>query len=72
MTVRPKQSKKLSLLEAMVSTFIGFVLSYLMGLIIFPLIGFDIGYVQNFNVVLAYTLLSLIRGYFIRRLFNVF
>jgi predicted Na+-dependent transporter len=64
------QSKLESSMETCVSTTIGFLVSY----VAWPLAGwwFDVpvSTAQQFNIVAFFTVISLIRGYVIRRFFN--
>lgn len=64
------QSKKMSLTEACSSTFIGFVVSYISNLIILPIFSINISFTENFVLVCWFTVISIIRGYFVRRLFE--
>ena len=64
------QSKRHSFAEALANTASGFVISYIAGLYIFPAFGMAITPSQNFEVVGAYTVLSIVRSYIWRRLFN--
>lgn len=64
------QKRKHSLLEACISTAIGFVLAYLFNYICLPLFGFYPSHGQIFWYTVIFTVLSIIRGYFVRRLFN--
>lgn len=66
------QSKSASLVEALSSTAIGFALSYIAGLFIFPLFGLSVSAAQNFWITVAFTVISIARGYVLRRLFNHF
>lgn len=54
-----------SFLEACINTFVGFFLSYFLALAIIP-----VPPSQNIKIVLAFTVLSLLRSYLLRRLFN--
>lgn len=65
-----KQSKRHSALEASLNTFSGFVISYLAGFFIFPLLGWNLDYKQNFYAVSFYTVISIVRSYVWRRVFN--
>lgn len=63
------QKKKHSFVEALISTFVGFIVSLTAGIIIYPLFG-----ISNANHILGMTLiftaLSVVRGYYVRRLFD--
>ena len=64
------QRRYISLIEITISTAIGFGLSYLCAAIVFPLFGFPVTSRQNLSITGIFTLLSLVRGYGVRRLFN--
>jgi predicted membrane protein len=65
-----KQTKKQSLLESATNTAVGFVISLIATFIIFPLVGFESSFSKNLIVTAFFTIVSLARGYFIRRFFN--
>lgn len=64
------QSKKHSLLEVCLGTAIGFIIAYTANLIIFPVFGWSLGYGENFLLTCFFTVISIVRGYAVRRLFN--
>ena len=64
------QSKSHSLIEACAQTLIGFVQGILTQMALFPLYGFVPTLRQNFELVLAFTIVSLLRSYLVRRIFN--
>jgi hypothetical protein len=64
------QSRKFSAFEAAAGTAIGFATTWLFGQVIYPLVGVQINTAQNTAVVVFFTILSLLRGYGTRRLFN--
>jgi hypothetical protein len=67
------QSKKGSLLEALVNTGSGWLISYLVWLLIIaPVWGFNASPVEILGINLVFTLVSIVRGYVWRRLFNYF
>jgi hypothetical protein len=65
------QKKRHSLLEAVISTSIGFAVAFVMNLIVMPLV-FDVKptMTQNTVATVIFTIASLLRGYWVRRLFN--
>jgi hypothetical protein len=65
-----KQSKKKSLKETLTQTFSGLVVSFVIQLILYPLLGIPVTIGQNILITLVFVLASIIRGYLIRRLFN--
>lgn len=65
------QSKKSSLAEAILNTLVGFGINFTANLIILPAFGFtSLTLETNFYIGLAYTAVSMVRGYVIRRWFN--
>lgn len=64
------QSRLGSLVEAGLNTLIGFAINYTANLLIFPLFGFHISLSANLLMGLIYTIISVIRGYLLRRYFN--
>jgi len=64
------QPRHHSAAEAALNTASGFAISYLAGLFIFPAAGMPVTPSQNFVVVSAYTVISLVRSYVWRRAFN--
>ncbi len=64
------QTKKQSSLEALTNTLVGFVISYASTFIIFPLMGFESSAGKNIVVTLFFTVISYLRSYIIRRVFN--
>ena len=66
-----KQSKKHSLLEAVTSTLIGMGVSFTAQIIIFPIMGIDVRIEQNLILTTLFTAISIIRGYFVRRFFDL-
>ncbi len=64
------QSKKYSIIESVANTLIGLVTSFLIQLIIYPLLDILVSINQNIIITLVFFTVSIIRGYLIRRLFN--
>ena len=64
------QSRKHSAAETIASTAIGFGVSWIATIIVLPWFGFPATTGQAFGIVCIYTVLSLVRGYVVRRLFN--
>ena len=65
-----KQSKKLSLIEAISSTIIGLMTSFLIQIVIYPLLNIPVSIGQNIIITFVFFVASILRGYFVRRLFN--
>ena len=64
------QSKLDSLIEASINTFIGFVIAFISQLVFFPIVGIEVTLAQNFILTVLFTLVSISRGYLVRRYFN--
>ena len=64
------QTKKHSLLESIVNTITGILFNYLINLYILPLYGIKITNTQNFAMIFTFLILSTLKVYIIRRLFN--
>jgi len=64
------QSKRGSLIEAVTNTVVGYALAVATQFAVFPIYGLQVGVVENLGLGLAFTVVSLIRSYFLRRLFD--
>lgn len=65
-----KQTKKQSLTETVISTFIGLAVSLITQIVVFPLYGMEVSFNQNIQITIIFTFVSIARGYFVRRYFN--
>jgi len=65
-----QQTKVASLVEAIVGTIIGFISGVVTQVIVFPLYGINIPLHDNFSLVVVFTVVSAVRSYGVRRLFN--
>ena len=65
-----KQTKKFSLIESISNTIIGLITSFIIQIIIYPLLNIQVSIGQNILITFIFFSASIIRGYFIRRLFN--
>ena len=64
------QSPLGSLIEATINTAIGFGINLTAQRFVFPLFGFDPSFGTNLSIAAIFTLLSIARGYVVRRYFN--
>lgn len=64
------QSKKESLIEALINVGIGFLISLVASFIIYPLLGIPVTVTENLVIVMWFTAISIARSYIIRRYFN--
>jgi predicted membrane protein len=65
-----KQTKKQSLIESLTNTAVGFLISLAATFVIIPLVGYASTFSKNLIVTLFFTVVSIVRGYVIRRYFN--
>ena len=64
------QSRKMSIVEASFATATSYCVAIGSQLVIYPYFGIQITLAQNFGLAGAFTLISLVRGYMVRRAFN--
>ncbi len=64
------QTRLGSLVESWTNTTIGYVINVFAGLLIYPLFGADFSLAQNAGIGLIFTVISVLRGYAVRRWFN--
>lgn len=64
------QSRKHSLIESTTNTIVGFIVSLLIQLAIYPAMGIPVRFSQNIIITFVFTISSILRGYLIRRIFN--
>lgn len=64
------QLKKHSILESVVNVIVGFSINYCANILIFPYFGFHITPKQNISIGIIYTIISIVRSYALRRIFN--
>ena len=64
------QTKKGSLYEAVINTFIGFFITLALAPIVYPIFGHSFSMQQNLGIAAFFTIVSILRGYVVRRWFN--
>lgn len=64
------QTKTESIIETLANIATGMLISYLLGMIVYPLYGFNVTPGQNTEIVIIYTAVSMTRSYAWRRIFN--
>ena len=64
------QSRKHSLIEVVTSTLVGYVIALCSQMVIYPLYGIEFTFMQNVEIAAIFTVISIIRAYFFRRVFN--
>lgn len=65
-----KQSRIMSLMETVLSTTIGFVVALVTQWLVFPLFGFRPALVENLAITAIFTVVSILRQFFVRRAFE--
>jgi high-affinity Fe2+/Pb2+ permease len=65
------QSKKQSIFESVIQTLIGLATSILVQITIYPLMGIPVTFSQNLVITTVFFVVSMIRGYLVRRCFNL-
>jgi hypothetical protein len=64
------QSKTQSLIESITGTAIGYVTAVFVSMVVYPLFGFPVTFVQANALTVIFTILSVGRSYVVRRVFN--
>ena len=64
------QTKQMSFIEACINTFIGYCINIIAQLILFPIFNIHIAIHEHLLMGCVFTLISIVRSYYIRRLFN--
>lgn len=64
------QSRKMSGIEAVTSTAIGYLVALATQLAVFPLFQIEVSLSENLGIALIFTVVSIVRGYLVRRAFN--
>ena len=67
---RSGQSRRLSMLESLANLFVGFGASFLITYFVLPFWGLEPRPVEALEIVLVYTIISVVRSYGLRRLFE--
>lgn len=65
------QSRRKSMLEIAISTAIGFLVSLVLTAIVMPAFGYPTTWAHDFWITTIFTVASLVRGYCVRRAFEV-
>lgn len=64
------QSKLESFIETAINTAIGYLVALASQLMVFPLVGIHVPFSTNLEIGAWFTVISILRGYVIRRWFN--
>lgn len=65
------QSRRSSFIEALTNTVVGYLLNLVVQLIVYPLYGATFTLEQNLSIGLIFLVVSLVRSYVLRRIFNL-
>ena len=66
----PKQSRGMSLVEAITNVVVGFAVALLTQIAVFPVFGLQVSLSENLAIGLLFTTVSIARSYALRRLFE--
>ncbi len=64
------QTRMQSLLESFINVLIGYLVALGAQIVVFPLYGLEVSLNQNLQIGLIFTVVSIVRSYLLRRLFN--
>lgn len=64
------QSKRMSMVEQLFNVGSGVALALIVGQIVYPLFGYAVTVKDNLGLTIIFTLVSIVRGYVWRRVFN--
>ena len=64
------QTKIKSLTESVINTVVGITMSFIIQIIIYPILDIEVDLNQNVIITITFTIVSIFRSYVIRRLFN--
>jgi hypothetical protein len=65
-----KQSRIMSLVEALANVAVGYCIAVMTQVVVFPLFGLQASLAQNLGIGAVFTVVSLVRSYVLRRLFE--
>ena len=65
-----KQTKQKSFIESTIQTIIGLGTSILIQVILYPMLGIPVTFSQNLLITSVFFTVSIVRGYFVRRIFD--
>lgn len=66
------QSKKHSIYEITINIVIGFTINLTIQGYLLPLFGAEVSFAQNFSMGMIFTVIAVLRSYYLRRLYNYF
>ena len=65
-----KQSRTMSLIEAITNVTVGYTLAIATQIVVFPWFGIETGLVEHMTIGMAFVVVSMARSYLLRRLFE--
>ena len=65
-----RQSRRMSLVEAITNVVVGYGIAVLAQIMVFPLFGLHVALADNMTMGALFTVLSLVRSYSLRRVFE--
>tara|TARA_R110000744_G_C18988288_1_gene520224 strand:+ start:160 stop:387 length:228 start_codon:yes stop_codon:yes gene_type:complete len=65
------QSKKASLIEALINVTVGYLVAVLANYIVLPMFGYMVNITDSFYIGIVFMIIGIIRSYLLRRLFNM-
>ena len=69
-TIRPHQSRRMSLAESLTNVAVGFGLAVATQVVIFPWFGMEVDLSDNLTIGLIFTVISIARSFALRRAFE--
>lgn len=66
----PKQSRRMSLIEAITNVAVGFLVALLTQIVVFPLFDLEVSLGEHLAISWLFTIASIARSYLLRRLFE--
>jgi hypothetical protein len=64
------QSKTMSLIESITSVILGYIIALITQVLVFPLFALDVSVKSHLGIGLIFTVVSLIRSYVLRRVYE--
>ena len=64
------QTRTMSLVESLTNVAVGYALAILTQIIVFPIFSIEVSVSQNLTIALIFTVVSVLRSYVLRRVFN--
>ena len=64
------QSKRESMIESLTSVFAGWLIGVVLNMLVLPLFDYNVSLTDGVLISIIFTIISIVRGYLIRRFFN--